>query len=332
MSIKELSTQELLKEFDTIYEKKCKIKYMPSTLPPASRILVLGDIHGDFNMLIHLLRLGKVINKSQEWIGGETVVVQVGDQIDSCRPTNARDCLNKDYTHNDKAEDIKVLMFMTELHNKAEKDGGAIYSLIGNHELMNVDGDMSYVSYANLNEFGGEYRRQIAFKPGNKMANYLACTRKMALIIGSNLFVHAGFEPEFVEKYNINDINKLMALYLLNDLENPSIFKEDFMVKSTSPLWTRTFGNINMPNNECSRLMKPLQEVYKVGRIFVGHTPQFEKGINSSCNKKIWKTDIAISNGFNNIDTNLIMNRKKSKYRKGQLLEILNDKDIKIIS
>jgi hypothetical protein len=326
MSIKQLN------DFNEIYKKRCNIKYMPSTLPSAPRILVLGDIHGDFNMLIHLLRLGKVINEKKKWIGGKTVVVQVGDQIDSCRPTNTGDCLKSDYTHNDKAEDIKVLMFMTELHNEADAYGGAIYSLIGNHELMNVDGDMTYVSYENLNEFGGKYGRQIAFKPGNRMANYLACNRKMALIIGSNLFVHAGFEPEFVEKYNINDINKLMALYLFNDLENPMIFKEDFMVKSTSPLWTRTFGNINMPIEECRRLMRPLQKVYKVGRIFVGHTPQFEKGINSICNKKIWKTDIAISNGFNNIDTNLITNGKKSKYRKGQLLEILNDKEINIIS
>ena len=59
---------------------------MPSTLPPTNRILVLGDIHGDFNMLIKLLRKGNVINKSNKWIGKDTVVVQVGDQIDSCRP------------------------------------------------------------------------------------------------------------------------------------------------------------------------------------------------------------------------------------------------------
>ena len=41
------------------------------------------------------------------------------------------------------------------------------------------------------------------FKPGNKMANFLACTRSMVLIIGSNIFVHAGLLPEIVNKYNI---------------------------------------------------------------------------------------------------------------------------------
>tara|TARA_Y100000590_G_scaffold399598_2_gene483018 strand:- start:328 stop:1323 length:996 start_codon:yes stop_codon:yes gene_type:complete len=328
----DIFTKELLKNFNEIYEQKCKTKYLPSTLPAQDKILVLGDIHGDFNMLIHLLRKGKVIDKRNNWVGKKTIVVQVGDQIDSCRPNRPGDCLKPDYTQNDKAEDIKVLMFMTDLHEKAQKHGGAIYSLVGNHELMNVDGDMNYVSYENLNEFGGEYGRQVAFKPGNKMANYLACTRKMALIIGSNLFVHAGFEPKLVREYGIDDINKLMALYLLGELRNPNNFREDFMVKSNSPLWTRTFGNINMSNNTCERLMKPLKDVYKVGRIYVGHTPQLEEGINSTCDGRIWRTDVGVSNAFDNVDPKMISSGKKTKYRNGQLLEIINDEDINIIS
>lgn len=321
-----------LKNFNKIYENKCKKKYIPSTLPPQEKILVLGDIHGDFDMLIYLLRKAKVLNKNNKWIGKNTIIVQVGDQIDSCRPNAQGDCLNPNYIKNDKSEDIKVLEFMTNLHDEAEKAGGAVYSLVGNHELMNVEGDMSYVSYQNLNEFGGKYGRQVAFKPGNKMANYLACTRKMALIIGSNLFVHAGFEPELVNKYNIEDINKLMALYLLDELKNPTFFREDFMIKSNSPLWTRTFGNINMSNDTCEKLMKPLKEVYKVGKIYVGHTPQMEEGINSICDGRIWRTDVGISNAFDNVDPNMINSGKKTKYRQGQLLEILNDKTINIIS
>ena len=329
---KDISTTELLKDFNKIFEEKCQAKYMPSTLPPTNRILVLGDIHGDFNMLIHLLRKGNVIDKKNNWVGKDTVVVQVGDQIDSCRPNAPGDCLNPNYTKNDKAEDVKVLEFMTNLHDKAQEKGGAIYSLVGNHELMNVDGDMNYVSYENLKEFGGEYGRQVAFKPGNKMANYLACTRKMALIIGSNLFVHAGFEPKLVKDYGIDDINKLMALYLLDELKNPNNFKEDFMIKQNSPLWTRTFGNINMSNETCERLMRPLKDVYKIDRIYVGHTPQLEEGINDTCNGRVWRTDVGVSNAFDNVDPNIKLRGRKTKYRSGQLLQITNDTDIKIIS
>lgn len=322
-----------LQDFNKIYEDKCGIKYLPSTLPPVGRIIVLGDIHGDFTMLIKLLRIAKVINKNNNWIGKETVIVQVGDQIDSCRPNNRGDCLNPYYIKNDKAEDIKVLKFMTELHTQAETVGGAVYSLVGNHELMNVEGDMTYVSYENLKEFGGEYGRQVSFKPGNKIANFLACTRKMALIIGSNLFVHGGFEPELVKKYKTDDINKLLTLYLLGELKEPNDFKEDFLIKNTSPLWTRTFGNTNMDNiEECNSKMNTLEEVYKIGRIFVGHTPQMEKGINSICQNRIWRTDVGISNAFDNVDEKYIKGYGRTKYRNGQLLEIINDKEITIIS
>lgn len=323
---------EELRNFNIIYEEKCGIKYLPSTLAPVDRIIVLGDIHGDFTMLIKLLRKAKVINNNNDWIGKDTVIVQVGDQIDSCRPNNRGDCLNPNYTKNDRAEDIKVLTFMTDLHNQAENVGGAVYSLVGNHELMNVDGDMTYVSYENLKEFGGEYGRQVAFKPGNKIANFLACTRKMALIIGCNLFVHAGFEQELVKKYKIDDINKLLTLYLLGELKEPNHFKEDFLIKNTSPLWTRTFGNTNMSIEECNSKMNTLKQVYKVGRIFVGHTPQMEKGINSICKNRIWRTDVGASNAFDGLDKKYIKGNGRTKYRNGQLLEIKNDKDIEIIS
>ena len=32
---------------------------------------------------------------------------------------------------------------MTKLHKKASKDGGAVYSLLGNHELLNSLGNFS---------------------------------------------------------------------------------------------------------------------------------------------------------------------------------------------
>ena len=70
------------------------------------------------------------------WSGGNTIVVQLGDQIDNLRN-------NPDY---DEPSDIKILKFMTDLHNQAQKEKkGAVYSLLGNHEIMNTK-DLRYVS------------------------------------------------------------------------------------------------------------------------------------------------------------------------------------------
>jgi hypothetical protein len=315
-------------KLNNLWESKCK-KYskLPSTLPPVDRIIVIGDIHGDFEQLINCLTIGKVINKEGKWIGKDTIVVQVGDQIDSYRP-NGKD--NNNNIKNDTPDDYKILKFMTKLHKKSQKYGGAVYSLLGNHELLNVMGDMTYVSKKNIEEFRNYNNienpleaRKYAFAPGNDIANFLGCTRQMALIIGSNLFVHAGIVPEIIKKYNVNDLNTILSLYLFNELNNPQEFHDLFMSSTLSPLWNRVFGTLNQSIENCENIMKPLEEVYKVGKIYVGHTPQVNKGIHSSCNNKIWKVDNGVSKAFDSFD-----NFKKPKTRYAQVLEILNDGEI----
>ncbi len=329
-----------MNNFNKIYRSKCsKYKLFPSILPPADRIIVIGDIHGDFNMLIRCLKLAKLIDNEYNWIGGETIVVQVGDQIDSCRFTykgsNTSNC-NNIIMENDNPDDLNILYFMTKLHKKATKEGGAVYSLIGNHELLNSLGDLSYVSHNNLRSFDnyktesgiiikdGYQARHFAFTPGNEIANFLACTRKIALVIGSNLFVHGGVVPYIANKYKIEDMNKLLTLFLLGEIEQPEYFSDLFISGKTSPLWTRIFG---MKVNNCESLMSPLKEVYNVNKIYVGHTPQLKKGIHSQCNDSIWMTDIGLSRAFDKYKTT-----KGYDIKKVQVLEILNDSVINIIS
>lgn len=319
------------KKLNRLWTEKCsKYSKIPNILPPVDRIIVIGDIHGDMNKLLEMLQIGKVIDNNNKWIGKDTVVVQLGDQIDSCRPDLGEDCKDKNTTKDDIANDINILYFMTNLHKQAQKEGGAVYSILGNHELMNVDGDFTYVSFENLNDrqhFNGIEDRYNKFSPGNDIANYLACTRKMALIIGSNLFVHAGIVPEIIKKYDVDDLNTIMSLYLFNELENQEIFYDIFSSGDVSPLWNRVFGNIHKNKNECKRLMQPLEEVYKVGRIYVGHTPQLNSGVNSYCDNRVWLTDVGASKAFDKYIT------MKSKYNKldSQVLEITNDNNIKVL-
>ena len=65
------------KEWDNIYNQKCQdFNRLPSILPPVERIIVLGDLHGDWEMTIESLIIAKLINNKLNWIGGNTVVVQ----------------------------------------------------------------------------------------------------------------------------------------------------------------------------------------------------------------------------------------------------------------
>ena len=338
-------------KFNNIWKQKCsEYDMLPNILPPVNRIIVIGDIHGDIKVLLDCLKIAKVIHQNVkwcknnhliEWIGGDTVIVQVGDQIDSCRYDGLNTCNDPTNYEFDEPHDINILYFMTALHKKAAAKGGAVYSLMGNHELMNVRGDLSYVSHSNIQYFtnlipnvnisSGIEKRKYVFAPGNTIANFLACTRNIALIIGDNLFVHAGIIPTIINKYKVDDLNMLLKLFLFNELKDVNNFNDIFTSKK-SPMWTREFGT-QKKNACCDRLMTPLKEIYKVGKIFVGHTPQINTGITSTCNGRIWQTDVGMPAAFNKFDPVHINSNgeRKQESRHAQVLEILKNGTITIL-
>lgn len=367
--------------FQKIWKESCSkydIESQPHVLPPAKRIIVIGDVHGDWAMTIKALKIGKLIDNDNNWIGGDTILVQVGDQIDRCRYSGIP-CNQKGATNPDEGNDWKLLQYFTKLHYQAQKVGGAVYSLIGNHELMNVKGDFRYVSYEGLREFDnykkptskvtitksgdirfettnetikdGNEARRWAFEPGNPVSEFLACTRQVALIIGSNLFVHAGVLPKIAKKYSVKNLNQLMSLYLLDKLDKPSEYKDLFDSADYSPLWNRVFGRMGMQKykelskgndpiedkKKCAELLNPLEEIYSVNKIFVGHTPMMDNGIGSVCNGRVWLTDYGLSKAFDKFDSETSNNSNSSEYhrnhvREAQVLEILEDgKEINIL-
>ena len=61
---------------------------------------------------------------------------------------------------------------------------------------------------------------------------------------------------------------------------------------SDSPFWTRVLGNIPPGSNgeTCMSVLDKVLDVFKVGSIIIGHTPQFYQnklGINSACDDKL---------------------------------------------
>jgi hypothetical protein len=330
--------------------------YIPTVLPPAERIIAIGDLHGDYELTIDSLTIAGVIRTDDKcsihWIGKNTIVVQVGDQIDRCRPTQSN-CTSATETPDDEASDIKIMELLTNLHKEAVKHGGKVISLLGNHELMNSLGDMSYVSRKNLDSFknyqdpnnpnltfpSGKAARIHAFAPGNEYGKFLGCTRLASVIIGGFLFMHAGLVKEFTDKHQfsrdkLDDINKEIRLWLIG-LTNSDHIEEiiDSAENAHSPFWTRILGNIpsnkRMCDPECAtKYIDKVLDVLQVGTMIIGHTPQFSLnslGINSTCDGKIIRVDIGASNAFNKFDTKYNKNNKtRSKGRKVQVLEILN--------
>ena len=92
----------------------------------------------------------------------------------------------------------------------------------------------------------------------------------------------------------------------------------DLLIYPNSPVWTRDFSS---PNCNISIINKTLK-ITNSEHMVIGHTPQIFpiKGINSTHNNKIFKIDTGMSKAFGNDSNSRI-----------QVLEIINDKKIKIL-
>ena len=58
--------------------------YLEQNAP--KRIIVIGDLHTDYDIFYDILYQRGVVNKDGEWCGGSTWVVCMGDTFDGIRP------------------------------------------------------------------------------------------------------------------------------------------------------------------------------------------------------------------------------------------------------
>jgi hypothetical protein len=251
-------------------------------LPSHKRIIIIGDIHGDIRRFKNILVNAKVINNNLEWIAEppETVIIQLGDQIDS---------LNRNTTEEwEVLKDYEMIYFTDYLNLIARAKGGYCISLIGNHELMNIIGDFSYVS----DNSNSDIRKQL-FKPKGTLALTLA-KRPLIFKIGDLLFCHAKLDIEhlnILKKYNkdIFYINEIWKKYLENEkilIEDKEII-DGVIIGPSGLLWNRKEND----KTSTSILFKEL----KISYMFLGHTSYDKIQLRDN---QIWYCDTGISRAF----------------------------------
>jgi hypothetical protein len=98
--------------------------------PDVERIVAVGDVHGAYDGLIATLQGAGVIDDKLAWSGGKTHLVFTGDLLD--RGAKSRD----------------VMDLVMRLEKEALRDGGRVHLVLGNHEVMNLTGDLRYVANA----------------------------------------------------------------------------------------------------------------------------------------------------------------------------------------
>ena len=120
----------------------------PSALAPG-RVVAVADIHGAYDEFAAVLHDTGIVDDRRAWSGGAATLVQTGDVVD--RGAKTRECLD----------------LLMELQRQAPLAGGRVVTLLGNHEVMNVIGDLRYVTPAIFRSFASkdsEKRRDEARK------------------------------------------------------------------------------------------------------------------------------------------------------------------------
>lgn len=252
-------------------------------IPSAQRLVAIGDLHGDFLATKRAFLLASAIDEQGSWVGKDLVIVQTGDQLDR---------------GDDEAE---ILSFLKRLKHEAEKAGGAVHVLNGNHETMNVMGDFRYVTPHGFTAFDGllphspqaqhldaetEGRAQ-ALLPGGAIALQLA-ERPLILVVGDTAFAHGGILPAHV-RYGIDRLNEQASAWMRGETTTPP----PPVMDPDGPLWTRLYGDRNLSLSACAVLDETLQ-LLSVRRLVIGHTVQ-EQGMSGACNDHVFRIDVGLS-------------------------------------
>lgn len=257
---------------------------IPMRFAPASRIVAIGDLHGDLDATRRALKLAGAIDDNDRWTGGTLVVVQTGDQLD--RGDNEQ----------------AILDLFTRLAEEAAQAGGAFHILNGNHEMMNVQLDLRYVTPGGYEDFQdavtvtdidtllakyeeAQRARVSAFRPGGTYAKVLA-RRNTVIIIGQNVFVHGGILPEHLD-YGLERLNTELRAWMKGEGPTPAWTEE-----KDSPVWMRHYSD-EVDDADCELLAEVLDRL-GAKRMIVGHSVHLKK-ITSYCEEQVWCIDTGMS-------------------------------------
>ncbi len=258
------------------------------------RIIAIGDVHGDFEQFVGLLKKVGLLDKALNWSGENAHLVQLGDIPD--RGPDSR----------------KTMDLLISLQTQAKEAGGDVTVLIGNHEAMMMTGDLRYVhagEYESFKDRNSRKRRKAYYEqtiahlkntlPNNELPTFNRAYRKdweqnfplgyvehrlawaptgeygkwvlsrpAVAKVGDTVFVHGGISPNYAGM-PIAEMNTRIRTDLAMGEQLPA---ESIVEDPNGPLWDRGWIRRSQNEENTAQLNQILADL-NASRMVVAHTP-----------------------------------------------------------
>ena len=226
-----------------------------STYNDGSPILAISDLESGYKTFRDFLINNKVIDQNLNWTFGKGHLVLVGDFVDRGFSTT------------------QLLWFIYKLEQDAEKQGGNVHFIIGNHELKNMHGDYeaTELKYTYVAAMLG--KTQANLYDSNSVLGKWMASKNVIESINGNLFAHGGLHPDIANLgMSLDEINDfLRSNYYTAPYPKANKNKTDLLLSTkTGICWYRGYFKEDLTQEDVE---KPLTQ-FNAKAIIVGHTLQ----------------------------------------------------------
>jgi len=235
------------------------LKPEPSVFEQPQKLFLISDVEGEFAALRSLLIAGKVMDEKYNWIYGRGHLVICGDLFD--RGKNV----------------VEGLWLLYRLEQLAKDAGGYVHVILGNHDIMNLSGDLRYLDAKYLQSakvLGLDYMQ--LYDSSTELGRWLR-SKNIIEKIGDLLCMHAGISPSLNKLgLDVAQLNALARPYFDKAKRGSALreaIKDTVAIKlfegKTSPFWYR--GYFMKPKASMEDVEQTLK-LFGVRHIVVGHT------------------------------------------------------------
>ena len=214
------------------------------------KFLAISDIEGNLEGFILLLKKAGVINEKYEWTFEKGHLFIAGDMMD--RGDNVTECL----------------WLVYKLEQEAEKQGGKVHFVLGNHDFMNMTADFRYVNtkYVGYADLMGEAYGKL-YSSESELGQWLR-TKNFIENIGGILVNHAGISPAVANLgLKLPEINNICRTVIDSGAQTNAA-KLITGGSASGVFWYRGMAQKDLTQQQVDSILASLN----ANKIIIGHT------------------------------------------------------------